>query len=43
MFVILPFVLKKPYLVGLAPLIAVIEYGYQNNKMIIYVENNLYN
>ena len=43
MFVILPFVLKKPYFVGLAPLIAVIEYGYQNNKMMIYVENNLYN
>ena len=27
---------------GLVPLIAFIEYGYQNNRMMIYVENCLY-
>lgn len=41
-FIVLPFVFDRPYFVGLAPLIAFIEYGYQNNKMMIYVENNLY-
>lgn len=41
-FIVFPFVFDKPYLVGLAPLAAFIEYGYQNNKMMIYVENNLY-
>ncbi len=40
--VVLPFVFDRPYFVGLAPLIAFIEYGYQNNKMMIYVEKNLY-
>lgn len=40
--IVFPFVFGKPYLAGLAPLIAFIEYGYQNNKMMIYVENNLY-
>lgn len=40
--IVLPFVFEKPYFIGLAPLIAFIQYGYQNNKMMIYVENNLY-
>ena len=40
--IILPFVFDKSFLVGLSPLIALIEYGYQNNKMMIYVEKNLY-
>lgn len=40
--IVLPIVFGKPYYAGLAPLIACIEYGYQNNKMMIYVENNLY-
>ena len=40
--IVLPFVFNKPYLLGLVPLIALIEYGYQNNKMMIYVESNLY-
>ena len=40
---IIPFLLKQPWLVGLAPLIGFIEYGYQNNKMMTYVENCLYN
>ncbi len=40
---VIPFILSKPWLVGLVPLIALIEYAYQNNKMMIYVENCLYN
>ncbi|MBQ9079858.1 MAG: helix-turn-helix transcriptional regulator [Clostridia bacterium] len=40
--IILPFVFDKSSLVGLSPFIALIEYGYQNNKMMIYVEKNLY-
>ena len=40
--IVLPFVFDKPTFVGAAPLIAIIEYGYQNNKMMIYVESNLY-
>lgn len=39
---IVPFVLKKPLLTSLLPLIAAIEYGYQNNRMMTYVENSLY-
>lgn len=39
---VLPFVLGRPWLIGFAPLTALIEYIYQNNKMMIYVENNLY-
>lgn len=40
--VVLPFAFHKPWFVGLAPLVAFVEYGYQNNKMMIYVEHNLY-
>lgn len=40
--IVLPFAFDRPYFVGLAPLIAFVEYGYQNNKMMIYVEKNLY-
>ncbi len=40
--IVLPFVFDMPWLVGFAPLTAFIEYGYQNNKMMIYVENCLY-
>lgn len=39
---VLPFVVSEPWFVGLVPLIAFIEYGYQNNRMMIYVENCLY-
>lgn len=39
---ILPFVLDRPGLVGLAPILAVVGHCYQHNKMMIYVENNLY-
>lgn len=39
---VLPFVFGRPWFVGLAPLIALVEYGWQNNKMMIYVESNLF-
>lgn len=38
----LPLILRKPWAVGFAPLIGMVEYCYQNNKMMIYVENQLY-
>lgn len=38
----IPLMVGKPWFIGLVPLIAFIEYGYQNNKMMIYVENCLY-
>lgn len=41
-FIIIPFLVDKPWLMGFVPLIAVIEYGYLNNKMMAYVENNIY-
>ena len=41
-FAVLPFVIGRPWLVGLVPLLALVEYGYQNNQMMIYVEHNLY-
>lgn len=40
--IVLPFVFDRPWFAWLVPLIALIEYGYQNNKMMIYVEKNLY-
>lgn len=39
---VIPFIAGKPWLVGFVPLVAFIEYGYQNNKMMTYVENCLY-
>lgn len=39
---VLPFALGRPGLVGFVPLIAFVEYGYQNNKMMSYVEHCLY-
>ena len=39
---IIPFVIHKPWLIGLLPILAVVEHCYQYNKMMIYVENNLY-
>ena len=38
----LPLIIRKPWAVGFAPLIGMVEYCYQNNKMMIYVENQLY-
>lgn len=37
-----PFVINKPWLVGSLPLIAFVEYCWQNNRMMIYVEKCLY-
>lgn len=39
---IFPFLLHKSWLLGFVPLIAIIGYGFQNNKMMSYVENHLY-
>lgn len=39
---ILPIIFEKPSFIGFVPLIAFMEYGYQNNKMMVYVETNLY-
>ena len=39
---IIPFVIHKPWFIGLLPLLAVVGHCYQHNKMMIYVENNLY-
>lgn len=41
--IILPLALDKSWLLGAVPLIAMIEYGFQNNKMMLYVESRLYN
>ncbi len=40
--IILPFAIGKTWLIGLSPLIASVEYCYQNNKMMSYVESCLY-
>lgn len=39
--VALPLLTNKPGYLGLVPLIAFFEYGWQNNKMMIYVENQI--
>ena len=39
---VLPFALHKPWLIGFAPLTAFVEYAYQNNEMMRYVESHLY-
>ncbi|MCQ2490898.1 MAG: helix-turn-helix transcriptional regulator [Ruminococcus sp.] len=41
--VVLPFILGKPWFACFAPLLAFVGYCYQNNKMMAYVEHNLYN
>ena len=40
--VTLPLLTNKTGYLGLVPLIVFIEYGWQNNRMMIYVENQLY-
>lgn len=42
MFLLLSIVFENPIFAGLAPLAAVVAYGYQNNQMMIYVEHKLY-
>lgn len=40
--VVIPFIIHRPYLAGLAPVIGVIGYAWQNNRMMAYVEERLY-
>lgn len=40
--IVIPFAINKTYYLGLVPLITFIAYGWQNNKMMIYVEDQLY-
>lgn len=40
--VILPFVFRKSYLAGIAPAIGLLVYGWQNNRMMVYVENKVF-
>ena len=40
--VILPLLANKTGYLGLAPMIALIEYGWQNNRMMSYVDDQLY-
>ena len=39
---ILPLLIGMPYLAGTAPVIGVIAYGWQNNRMMAYIEEHLY-
>ena len=39
---VIPLIIDKLWLISISPVIALIEYGYQNNRMMIYVENQLY-
>ena len=40
--VVFPLVFHKPWLLGIATLVALVEYGFQNNRMMVYVEKCLY-
>ena len=40
--VTIPWIIDKIWMIGFSGLIALIEYGYQNNQMMIYIENQLY-
>ena len=40
--ILLPILFERVEFIGFAPLVGLIEYGYQNNKMMIYVEHNVY-
>ena len=40
--VIIPLALRKPWFIGISPLLACCLYAYQHNKMMAYVENNIY-
>ncbi len=41
-FIIVPFIIDRIHLIGLFPLVAFIEYGWQNNRMMSYVEGKIY-
>ncbi len=40
--IVLPLVVGKPWFIGACPIVSLIYYVYMNNKMMIYVENNIY-
>ena len=40
--VLLPIVFDEPALRGIGPLVALFEYVYQHNRMMVYVERHLY-
>ena len=40
--IVLPLAVGKPWFIGTCPIAALICYAYMNNKMMIYVENNIY-
>ena len=40
--IVLPLVVGKPWFIGTSPIVALIYYAYMNNKMMAYVENNIY-
>ena len=40
--IVLPLVVGKPWFIGTSPIAALIYYVYMNNKMMAYVENNIY-
>lgn len=40
-YAVIPLIIDKLWLISFSPVIALIEYGYQNNRMMIYVENQL--
>lgn len=40
--IVLPLVVGKPWLIGACPAVALVYYAYQNNKMMTYVENSIY-
>lgn len=39
---IIPFIIQKPWYIGFTPVISLVLYCYQNNRMMIYIEDNLY-
>lgn len=42
-FLIVPFIVGKTWLLALLPFVVLIEYVWQNNRMMAYVEDNTYN
>ena len=40
--IVLPLAVGKPWFIGACPIVSLICYAYMNNKMMTYVENNIY-
>lgn len=40
--ILLPFAFDRPHLTAFSPLVALVEYGYQNDRMMCFVERHLY-